>query len=84
MGLYKRGSYVKVTLKGFETSFGQLRQDYPIILARINVGEDNQGLVKVRIKKHRWYSNILKSHDPVIFSVGWRRFQTMPVYCVQD
>lgn len=47
---------------------------YPIILARAEVGEENLGFVKVRIKKHRWHSNILKSNDPVIVSLGWRRF----------
>lgn len=38
----------------------------------------------MRIKKHRWYTNILKSNDPLIFSIGWRRFQSLPVFGVED
>jgi ribosome biogenesis protein BMS1 len=81
LGMYRRGKYVKVILKNVEES---TQIDSPLILARVNVGEDNLGYLKVRIKRHRWYSNILKSNDPVVVSVGWRRFQTMPVFCVED
>lgn len=35
---------------------------------------DTFGYVKARFKKHRWYGNLLKSKDPIIFSIGWRRF----------
>lgn len=83
LGLYKRGCYVKMVLSDFNPSCA-LQARYPMILARIEVGEDNLGLVRMRIKKHRWYGNILKSQDPLIFSVGWRRFQSIPTYFVED
>jgi ribosome biogenesis protein BMS1 len=60
-------------LSGVEANL-VINNNYPIILARVNVGEDNLGFLKVRIKRHRWYSNILKSNDPCVVSVGWRRF----------
>jgi ribosome biogenesis protein BMS1 len=40
--------------------------------------------LRVKIKKHRWYPHIMKNKDPLIFSIGWRKFQTLPVYCMED
>merc|ERR1712146_384546 len=37
-----------------------------------------------RFKKHRWTLRVLKSSDPLIFSIGWRRFQSLPVYATDD
>lgn len=38
-----------------------------------------------KVKKHRWYKKILKTADPLIISLGWRRFQSCPVYAkVED
>jgi hypothetical protein len=39
---------------------------------------------QVRLKKHRWHARILKNGDPLIFSVGWRRFQSLPLFSVKD
>ena len=58
LGLYKRGSYVKMIVENIDQN---IDVKYPMILARIEIGEDNLGYVKMRIKKHRWYGNILKS-----------------------
>ena len=41
-------------------------------------------MFQVRFKKHRWYKKTLKTKNPLVFSIGWRRFQSMPVYSVQD
>jgi ribosome biogenesis protein BMS1 len=75
MGIYKLGSYVKMTIKGIKHKFiKNFTPDIPLILSRINPGEDQLGFVKIRIKKHRWYNTILKTSNPLIFSMGWRRF----------
>ena len=85
LGLYKRGAYVKIIIKSIKYKhFKNFSGETPLIFTRINPAEDNFGFLKIRIKKHRWYGNILKSNDPLIFSIGWRRYQSLPIYCVQD
>jgi len=85
LGLYKKGLYVKITVSSIKyKNYKNFSGETPLVFTRINPAEDNFGFLKMRIKKHRWYGNILKSNDPLIFSVGWRRYQSLPIYCVQD
>lgn len=41
-------------------------------------------MLRVKIKKHRWYPHILKNKDPITFSMGWRKFQAVPVFTMED
>lgn len=41
-------------------------------------------MVRTRSKRHRWHGKTLKSNDPLIVSAGWRRFQTQPVFALED
>ncbi|KAJ4895376.1 P-loop containing nucleoside triphosphate hydrolases superfamily protein [Raphanus sativus] len=57
---------------------------HPVLVGGIGYGEDNAGYMQARLKKHRWHKKVLKTRDPIIVSIGWRRYQTIPVYAIED
>jgi len=65
----------------FATSFSPHN---PVIVGGLLPHESALGFVRARVKRHRWHKRVLKSNDPLIFSIGWRRFQSMPVYTMED
>jgi len=82
---YKAGTYVKLVLENVPCEFAtNFNPRNPIIIGGLTPTEDRFGFVQVRIKRHRWHKKILKTNDPLIFSLGWRRFQTMPIYSISD
>jgi len=83
---YRAGLYVRLLFKGVPVEFVEnFNAAYPILIGGLNIGEENVGFVTAKVKKHRWYKKILKTEDPLIVSMGWRRFQTIPVFAkVED
>jgi len=82
---YKAGSYCRVVLSDMPCEFvTHFDPKYPIIVGGLTPTEDRFGFLQVRIKRHRWHKKILKTNDPLIFSLGWRRFQSIPIYSTSD
>ncbi|XP_024157177.1 ribosome biogenesis protein BMS1 homolog isoform X1 [Rosa chinensis] len=56
----------------------------PVLVGGIGLGEESTGYMQARLKRHRWHKKVLKTSDPIIVSIGWRRYQTIPVYAIED
>ncbi|CDW84912.1 bms1l protein [Stylonychia lemnae] len=83
-GHYKMGCFVRIELQVQKNYSRQLVPEYPVVLCSLKQQELSYAYLRVKIKKHRWYPHIMKNKDPLIFSIGWRKFQTLPVYCTED
>lgn len=82
---YKAGTYARIILFGVPYEFtATFDPRFPLIIGGISPTEDRFGFVQTRIKRHRWHKKILKTNDPLIISLGWRRFQTLPLYSISD
>ncbi|CAM6115965.1 unnamed protein product [Calypogeia fissa] len=82
---FRGGTYLRIELHGMPCEMVQYFDPcHPILVGGIGRGEEGVGYQKVRFKKHRWHRKVLKNRDPIIVSVGWRRYQTVPVYSLED
>ncbi|WFD06512.1 Glycoside hydrolase 2 (Mannanase, beta-galactosidase) [Malassezia vespertilionis] len=82
---FQAGAYVRVELHNVPYEFVEnFDAHYPIVVGGLNPSELGYGFLQARIKRHRWHKRILKTNDPLIFSMGWRRFQSMPIYTLDD
>jgi ribosome biogenesis protein BMS1 len=82
---YTAGSYVKLTFDSLPMEFVEnFDPTFPIIVGGLLNTEERFGFMNGRIRRHRWHKKILKTNDPLIMSLGWRRFQTLPIYTTSD
>ncbi|KAH9611759.1 hypothetical protein KSS87_009023 [Heliosperma pusillum] len=82
---FKTGTYVRLEIHGVPYEMVEyFDPHYPILVGGISLAEENVGYMQARIKRHRWHKKVLKTRDPVIVSMGWRRYQTLPVYAIED
>ncbi|XP_061665530.1 ribosome biogenesis protein BMS1 homolog isoform X2 [Syngnathoides biaculeatus] len=82
---FRPGMYIRLEIFAVPCEFvTNFDPHYPIILGGLGSNEGSAGYLQMRLKKHRWYNRILKTRDPLILSLGWRRFQTIPLYHIED
>jgi len=82
---FRQGMYCRIRIDSVPATFvSGSNPKLPLVLGGLTPQETNLGLTRCRLKKHRWHKKILKCKDPLIFSIGWRRFQSVPVFSTED
>ena len=82
---FRQGIYCRVRIDGIPSEFIEnFDPTMPLVIGGLTPQETERGLVRCRFKKHRWHKKILKCNDPLVFSIGWRRFQSIPVFSTED
>ncbi|KAJ8439766.1 hypothetical protein Cgig2_009590 [Carnegiea gigantea] len=82
---FRTGTYVRLEIHAVPYEMVEYFDPcHPILVGGISLGEDNVGYMQAKIKRHRWHKKVLKTRDPIIVSTGWRRYQTTPVYAIED
>lgn len=84
-GIYP-GKYVRMELRDVPVEFVKyFDPSVPIVLGGLRQGDDEgAATLRARVRRHRFKRGVLKSNDPVVFSIGWRRFQSVPIYDMED
>lgn len=82
---FECGSYVRIQISGISCEFvEQFNPKIPLVVGGLLPNEHALGFIQARVKRHRWHRKVLKNNDPLIISLGWRRFQSLPVYSLAD
>lgn len=42
----------------------------PLLVGGLTPAEEGSGFMQLRFKRHRWFPKIMKTRDPLIFSIG--------------
>ncbi|KAL9178696.1 hypothetical protein ACHAXT_003827 [Thalassiosira profunda] len=82
---FRQGIYCRIRIDGIPSEFVEsFDPTMPLVIGGLTPQETERGLIRCRFKKHRWHKKILKCNDPLVFSVGWRRFQSITVFSTED
>ena len=82
---HQPGAYLRIVLDHVPCELVQrFDPGVPLLLGGLLPAEQAMGYTLARVKRHRWHGKVLKTRDPLVVSVGWRRYQSVPVYAVAD
>jgi ribosome biogenesis protein BMS1 len=80
------GTYVRLELHPVPAAFVEhFDPRRPLILGALPLpAERTQAMMRIRMLRHRWFRRLLKTRDPLLFSIGWHRFESVPIFCLED
>ena len=78
-GDYVRLSFVKLKFKHFKNFSSK-----PLLATFPTFQSETLGFSMIRFKKHRYYTNLLKSFDPLILTAGFHKYQSIPQLARKD
>lgn len=82
---HRPGAYLRLRFKSVPCEMVQhFDPRQPLIVGGVGPEEAGTGFLHMRMKQHRWHRGLLKNQDALVFSVGWRRFQTLPTFAIRD
>ncbi len=55
-------------------------RDRILIIGGYLIGEDKMTALQGRVVKNKWQKKDLKTNSPYFFSMGWARFQSIPIF----
>ncbi|EHY66468.1 hypothetical protein NERG_00108 [Nematocida ausubeli] len=78
------GRYVKVMIVLPEVVSSVYTPKNIFILGANKEEELSMTFIQGRVKRHKWFKKTLKTKEAHYISMGWRRFQTTPVFSLKD
>jgi ribosome biogenesis protein BMS1 len=79
-----KGSYIRIELSNIPQKIFKKFSEMPVIVSQLATGESQMGFLMVKFKRHRFYRNLLKTNDPLIVSLNFNKYQTVPYFCKKD
>ncbi|KAI3855198.1 hypothetical protein MKX03_026056 [Papaver bracteatum] len=82
----RKGTYIRLEVHGVPFEKIETFDPYhPILIGGIiSLEEENVVYMQARRRKHSFHTKLLKTKDPITVSIGWRHYQTTPVYAMKE
>ena len=79
------GQFVRILIKNVpKECVDAMNWRRPVVIGGVTASENRLCQLSLKVKRHRWFPKLLKTQEPVLVSVGWRRFQAQPIFCLSD
>ncbi|KAI3836709.1 hypothetical protein MKW92_024266 [Papaver armeniacum] len=79
----RTGTYLRLEVRGVPYEMVENFCD-PILVVGVGSEEEKAGYMQATLARHSWNSKLLKTRDPIIVSIGWRRYMTFPIYAMKS